>query len=50
MRIGILEAVRAHELSRLDTAGADGDGTICDNIADSDLRVLCVEWTMKRMR
>jgi len=30
-------------------AVADGDGTICGNLVDSDLRVSCVEWTMKRL-
>ncbi|MFH0862143.1 MAG: hypothetical protein V1875_03850 [Candidatus Altiarchaeota archaeon] len=30
-------------------AVADGDGTICGNLVGSDLRIMCVEWTMKRL-
>jgi hypothetical protein len=30
-------------------AVADGDGTICGNLVNSDLRVQCVQWTMKKL-
>jgi hypothetical protein len=30
-------------------AVADHDGTICDSLANSDLRVECVQWTMKKL-
>ena len=30
-------------------AVADKDGTICGNMINSDLRITCVEWTMKKL-
>ena len=30
-------------------AVADRDGTICANLIDEDLRMRCVEWTMKKL-
>lgn len=41
--------IRHQDMREFCFAVADGDGTICGNLVNSDLRVLCVEWTMKRL-